>query len=530
MAVSGQNYYWIGFTDKHNSEFSLDNPEAYLSVRAIERRNKQNVPIDSLDLPVNQFFIDSVLTLDVEFVHASKWLNGMTVSTEIENLGDILADWTFIDYIQRTKVLDLKSATSKFNEELITHPNAPIDTTEYGGSVHQVSMLQGEFLHQRGFKGEGMHIAVLDAGFLNADIYPAFDSLWAGAQILGTRDFVEPESDFFGTHYHGMSVLSCMGGNIPGELIGTAPEASYWLLRSEDADSEFMIEEDNWVVAAEFADSVGCDIINSSLGYYEFDDPSTDHDYSDMDGKTARVTKGANIAASRGMLVFASAGNERNDSWFRIIAPSDGDKVIGVGAVDANLQAASFSSAGPAANGDIKPNVAAMGYRSTAQLSNGNVGLISGTSFSSPILAGMAASLWQMFPEKTAVEIKEAIELSGSQYNSPDSLLGYGIPNMQTAAELLGYVGIEKKITTKTWKVYPNPVHDYVVLQTQELNHDEVSIELFSASGNLIKAWQKKLQNKTTIDGLSEIPKGIYFIRITDQQSTTSIKITKIDQ
>lgn len=528
LGAWGQNYFWVSFTDKNNSEYSLSNPQDYLSDRAIQRRLSQNIAIDSFDLPVNSNYIDSVLTLDVSLVHSSKWLNGITVAGVYESL-DFIKSWSFIREVQLTKPGILtKSGASKFSEEDFTEMD-PMDSSLYGESVHQIEMLNGLFLHDKNFRGEGMQIAVLDGGFEKADELPAFDSLWAEGRILGTRDFVNPESDFWATHYHGMSVLSTMGGNVPGQLIGTAPDASYWLLRSEDVNSEYIIEEDNWAAAAEFADSVGADVINSSLGYYTFDDTITDHTYADMDGKTTRVTKAANIAASRGMLVFASAGNERNKTWQRIIAPSDGENVIGVGAVDINLNPASFTSAGPAAGGAVKPNVSAMGVSTVIQISNGNISVGSGTSFSSPVMAGMAASLWQMFPEKPAVAIKEAIEMSASQYNSPDSLVGYGIPDMRVAAELLGYQEVDEIETNSSWKVFPNPVKDQLVIWSTDNSAESVQVEWFSLQGNLLKSWVKSGTKRLFINDLPPAATGIYILRIKSGSHSESFKINKLD-
>ena len=525
----GQNFYWVAFTDKKGTEYSLSSPEAYLSERAIQRRIQQNIPIDSLDLPVNKTYIDSVLTLDVVYVHSSKWLNGMTVKTEMDQLDTLLLPWSFISEVQKTKPgQPTKSTTIKFAEEMVSEAD-PIDTSVYGASVYQVGMLEGQFLHNMGYKGEGMQIAVLDAGFLKANDLPAFDSLWANNQVLGTRDFVDPQSDFYNTDSHGMYVLSCMGGNYPGKLIGTAPEASYWLLRSEDNNSEYILEEDNWVAAAEFADSVGADILNSSLGYCTFDDPQTNHIYADMDGKTTRVTKAANVAASRGMLVFSSAGNERDNSWFRIIAPSDGTGVIGVGAVDRNLYPASFSSAGPAADGAIKPNLAALGYRSIVQLSNGAIGQSNGTSFSSPILAGMAACLWQRHPDKSAIEIKDALEKSGSKYLSPDSLVGYGIPNMRTASVLLDPLSANIIETNTRWKVFPNPVSDYLVLEHNEMfSSSEVQLDLFTIDGRLKEQWVYPGTQRIVVNNWAAIENGLYILRIRTATETETVKVNKI--
>ena len=527
--INAQNYFWIGFTDKNNSEYSLDHPEAYLSARAIQRRTKQNIAIDSLDLPVNQNYIDSVLTLNVEFVHTSKWLNGITVRCDSANLADSVLHWDFVREIQLTKPASIiKSVSNKFADENFSDA-PPIDSTLYGGSVFQVGMMEGQFLHNNNFKGQNVQIAILDGGFYRADEYPAFDSLWINNQIVGTKDFVNPNSDFFATNYHGMSVLSCMGGNIPGELIGTAPKASYWLLRSEDTNSEYIVEEDHWVAAAEFADSVGADIINSSLGYTEFQDAATNHVYADMDGNTTRVTRGANIAASRGMLVFSSAGNERNDPWFRIVAPSDGVNVIGVGAVDANFNPAYFSSAGPAANGALKPNVSAMGYQTTLQRADGSVGIANGTSFSSPVLAGMAASLWQAYPEKTAIEIKAAIEASGHLFNSPDSLQGYGVPNIRTASSLLDPLAVKVVEQNKLWTVYPNPVRDRILVQSKHnFQDEEIELKLYTLDGNLVKNLSIPATPTVTVNGLETLQSGIYLLVVRTKNSSETFKINKI--
>lgn len=530
LQSKAQNYYWIGFSDKNNTEYSLSNPQEYISEQAIVRRAAQNIPIDSLDLPVNKNYIDSVLTLNVELVHKSKWLNGITVKTNIDSLDNQILDWSFIREVQLSKPkVGLKSISHKFDNEQIVNDPA-IDTSYYGNSVHQIGMMEGQFLHQKGYRGEGMQIAVLDAGFLKTNELPAFDSLWTNKQIIGTRDFVNPNSDFYAEHYHGMSVLSCMGGNIPGELIGTAPAASYLLLRSEDANSEFIIEEDNWIAAAEYADSIGVDIINSSLGYYLFDDVSTNHTYADMDGKTTRVTRGANIAASRGILVFASAGNERNDPWQRIIAPSDGDLVIGVGAVDKELNPANFTSAGPSSDGDVKPNVSAMGYHTVIQKSSGDIGIANGTSFSSPVLAGMAACLWQRYPHKSAAEIKDAIERSGQMFFSPDSLVGYGVPNMRSASAILDPLSVNSLQTEKNWNIFPNPAFDHVIIhRAANPVSGTVYINLYSFGGQLLKTWHKQGESRIIINEFSQFGSGVYILRVDDGISSETFKLSKVD-
>lgn len=528
LYAGSQDFYWVAFTDKNNSEFSLSKPEEYLSPRAIQRRVKQEIKIDSLDLPVNRQYIEQVVDLGATLVHISKWLNGITVQASAEDFAEKVLQLSFVKEVQRTKTANTKSAVNKFREPANGNPE-PVNAAYYGPSVFQTAIMNGQYLHNRDFKGQGMQIAVLDGGFFNADVYPALKDLWDDNRMLGTRDFVDPAAEFFATHYHGMSVLSCMGGFIEGELVGTAPEASYWLIRSEDTDSEFLIEEDNWVAAAEFADSAGVDIINSSLGYYEFDDPTMNHHYSDMDGNTTRVTRGANIAASRGMLVFASAGNEGNSPWKYLIAPSDGDSVFAVGAVNKDTIPAKFTSYGPAFDGDVKPNGSAVGWNTYLQKSTGTLGFSNGTSFSSPVLAGMAACLWQSVPQAKAFEVKQAIEQSSHLYQHPDSLLGYGVPDFKKAYEILDAMVKQRETPGRKWLVYPNPANKYVNLQKIGGNETEpVEIDVYSVSGALLKKWIKSNSSPIILNEIGTLPAGILILKIQSGDETEVIKLDKI--
>ncbi len=532
LSLNAQEYYWVGFTNKNGTQFSISSPNEYLSERAIQRRIRQNIAIDSLDLPVNQNYIAEVKSVGAKFIHSSKWLNGITVKAETDSFATKVWKLPFVKEVQLTKSPVKKSAINKFNETSEVG-NFSVDNALYGASVYQTSMLNGQFLHSRGYQGQGMHIAVLDGGFFRADKYSAMDSLRVNKQILGIKDFVDPTVDFYSTHYHGMSVLSCMGGNVPGKLIGTAPKASYWLIRSEDTGSEFLIEEDNWVAAAEFADSAGVEIINSSLGYYNFDNPAMNHPFSAMDGNTTRVTRGANIAASKGILVFSSAGNEGNNigqnAWKHIIAPSDGDKVIGVGAVNKDSVPAGFTSVGPAFGGKIKPNVTALGWNTYLQKSDGTLGYLSGTSFSSPVLAGMAACLWQSQLHATAEQVKSAIEMSGHLYENPNDKMGFGIPDMYRAWRLLLYLSTSNPETTKQWTAYPNPVGDVLILQRNNNQiQDAIRIEIFTIDGKLVKQWIKPDANRIELRDLNSLPKGILLLKINGGKSSETIKLSKI--
>ncbi len=527
LKAEAQEFYWVGFTDKNNTSFSLDDPGKYLSERAIQRRERQQIAIDSLDLPVNRNYIKSVTGLGVELVNTSKWLNGITVKSTIDSFQYKILQLSFVKEVQLTKKIGTKSAYNKWSTEAESGSES-IDTSYYGLSVSQVSTLNGQFLHNQGYRGQGMHIAILDGGFLNVNIYPAFDSLRANGQILGTKDFVNPQSSIYATHYHGMSVLSCMGGNIPGQLIGTAPDASYWLLRSEDTDSENLIEEDNWVAAAEFADSVGCDVINSSLGYSTFDDTAMNHTYEEMDGKTTRVTRGANIADKRGMLVFVSAGNEGNKTWRYISAPSDGVNVLGVGAMNKDTTAASFSSYGPAFGGQTKPNVSAIGWNTYMQLSSGTLGYANGTSFSSPVMAGMAACYWQSVRHVPAAEIKKTIEKFSHLYSNPHSQLGFGVPDFEKAWWYYFPMGIADLEESVDWLVYPNPVVDDLVLQKKSANSGKTDVAIFSVDGKVLMQKTFSDGNRFVIEGMNQLPVGILILKISSEGKTESFKLSKI--
>jgi len=522
-------YYWVGFTDKNDSPWSLSMPEAYLSERAIQRRKDQNIPIDSLDLPVNSTYTMQVIQLGAKFIHSSKWLNGITVQALSEDFAEHVHELPFVREVQMTKrASTTKRAVDKFAEPEAFRKMLEIDTTMYGESAWQVAQLNGQFLHNQDFRGEGIHIAVLDAGFLHADRFSAFDSLWANGLILGTKDFVFDGQDFFETHYHGMSVLSIMGGNVPGKLIGTAPRASYWLIRTEDTGSEYLIEEDNWAAAAEFADSAGVDIINSSLGYFTFDDPGMNHTYADMDGNTTRVTRAANIAVSRGMLVFSSAGNEgrEGNSWKYIIAPSDGDSVIGVGATNKEGVPAPFTSHGPAYGGAVKPNVSAVGWNTILQRSNGTIGTGNGTSFSSPVMAGTAACLWQANPQATASQLKQAIEQSAHLFSNPDSLLGYGIPDMKIADKILKSAILEKWANNTNWLVYPNPATDYLVLQKNSAASSKmVKLAFYTVDGKLVRREEKPDASKIMVQNLQSLPSGLLILHIVSDDAAEAVKI-----
>lgn len=422
--------YRISLKDKAATEYSLKKPEKYLSAKAIERRRKQNLPIDSTDLPVCRKYIDEIRKQGVKIVVTGKWDNFVTVSCNDTTLIDRIAALPFVLSTEKVWISPGSGKPSMATERdsVLNQPTIHPDSI-YGRAITQIQMSNGDKLHEAGFKGQGMTIAVIDAGFHNVDKITAMQNI----RILGTKDFVNQQADIFAESSHGMSVLSCIGMNRPDIMTGTAPEASFWLLRSEDEYSEHLVEQDYWSAAVEFADSVGVDVINTSLGYYSFDDKSKNYKYRDLDGRHALMSRQASHIADKGMILVCSAGNSGAGSWKKITPPGDADNVLTVGAIDKRAVLATFSSVGNTADHRVKPDVVAVGVGSDVIRTDGNQGRANGTSFSSPIMCGMVTCLWQACPTLTAKEVIELVRRSGDRAGFPDNIYGYGVPDMWKA-------------------------------------------------------------------------------------------------
>lgn len=422
--------YRIRLKDKAATEYSLKYPEKFLSEKAIERRRKQNLPIDSTDLPVCRKYIDEIREQGVAIVVSGKWNNFVTVSCNDTALIDRIAALPFVLSTERVWVspgVD-KPSMSTERDSVVNQPTVCQDDI-YGRAISQIRMSNGDKLHEAGFRGQGMTIAVIDAGFHNVDKIAAMQNI----RILGTKDFVNPQADIFAESSHGLNVFSCISMNRPNIMIGTAPEASFWLFRSEDEYSEHLVEQDYWTAAVEFADSLGVDILNTSLGYYTFDDKSKNYAYRDLNGHHALISRQASLIADKGMVLVCSAGNAGGNSWKKISPPGDADNVLTVGAIDKNGVLAAFSSVGNTADRRVKPDVVAVGFETDIIRTDGNQGRANGTSFSSPIMCGMVACLWQACPTLTAKEVIELVRRSGDRADFPDNIYGYGVPDMWKA-------------------------------------------------------------------------------------------------
>ena len=523
------NKIYIQFTDKSNSPFSIQQPELFLSQKSIERRTKQSIGINESDLPVNPNYLAKIKQLGATILYPLKWMNGAVIQTSSSQILDSILN---LPYVSSGKTVN-RIRPSKKLEEIIEPISTEKQTTTlpYGNSLNQIEMLNGVCLHEKGFSGSSITIAVFDAGFAKSNIHSAFDSLRNNNRLLGTKDFtfLNPIDVFdASTSGHGTAVLGTMAGYSPANLVGTAPSANYWLIRSEYAPTEYLIEEYNWAAAAEFADSIGADIINSSLGYSTFDDATQNHSMQDLDGKTSVCSKAALICARKGMIVCSSAGNSGGSSWPKIGFPADADSIITVGAVDANQSIVGFSSIGPTEDGRLKPDVMAQGLASVVANSNGAIGTSSGTSFSSPILAGMVACLWQSNPAKKNMEIIDAIRKSANRVDSPNNQYGFGIPDFCKADQILkGQVEIN--LGNEIVFYSSNPFSEKCMIYfPNEIKN--AYIELIDVNGKLL--FNESINQSQNSNYLKEINMinandGVYFLKIYLDESKSDVLFSK---
>jgi serine protease AprX len=541
LAQTNPSQYVIKFTDKNNSTFNVNTPLSFLSQRAIDRRTNQSITISQQDFPVNEFYVDQIEALGVQVLNRSRWLNAISIFCTDTNVIQNIQTLPFVQSVDAVKRHGQSALIPKLEQEMNFETIVSSRTQsneidfrnlfDYGNSFNQVSMLGGDLLHLAGFMGNGKIIAVIDAGFLIADQCETFDSLFINNQILGTWDFVSGNNSVYDDHYHGTYVLSTIAGNSPGELIGTAPKASFWLLRSEDAGTEYIVEEFNWVCAAEFADSVGADVINSSLGYTTFDNPLQNHTFSDLNGTTAMASIGADIAASKGIIVCNSAGNNGNDPWLHIAVPADANNILAVGAVDAGEVIANFSSRGYSADGRIKPDVAAQGVATVGQYQPGIFVTGNGTSFASPLMAGMCASFWEAVPNLTAAQVIQKVKESCDQYNAPDSLKGYGIPDFAQAY----YVVTGKKIAYPPKSIVdyiaPNPFNDVINVRYYAADTQHIEIRIYDIMGKEV-AYKKQWCDSRSYQVINfhmpnDMAPGMYFMEIITKYEKQTLKLVK---
>ena len=430
VAIKKAFIYRLYLKDKNHSPFTLSQPDAYLSPRAIKRRRQQNISIDSTDLPVSPFYVDSVRRAGLTVMGTSRWHNTILVSSPTDNVGEVVQKLLFVSRCLKLYVSPDSMLFSPRSDIGQLTPNDSLSHSAYGEGWKQIKATNGHRLHELGFKGQGKLIAILDAGFHNADRIPAMKAI----PIVATADFAPRRTQsIFAEHYHGTMVLSVMGTNQRGKLIGTAPEADYALIRTEETNTETRAEEDSWTMGAEYADSIGADLINSSLGYTHWDGDSVGPHYRDLNGRTSFVSQTASMLASKGIVLCNAAGNEGSNQWHKIGVPADANDILTIGAVDNDSTIALFSSLGPTQDGRVKPDVCGPGVNVSVIDGAGTLTTNNGTSFASPIICGLTACLWQAMPGLTAKQVIEIVRASADRCQWPDNVYGYGIPNFMKA-------------------------------------------------------------------------------------------------
>lgn len=519
VSVWSQDRYVVFFTDKAGSSFSIDKPAAFLSQRAIERRQRQGISIQQQDLPVQESYISSLKSLGVTCFYRTRWMNGVLVQMEKRLLASVqaLRFVRNVEYVAPGVMKDQSSGGGGVSISFGTKAKSDL----------QNQMLGINRMHADGYRGKGVLIGVFDGGFRKVSKLPAFRHLFADRRILYTFDYTANEENVENTVFdHGTMVLSVLAADKPGQFTGTAPRASYILATTEEGTSEYRIEEYNWLFAAEKADSAGVDIINTSLGYSVFNDARMNYTKAEMDGKTTVITKAVNRAFERGILLVTSAGNTgRNPNWDTILAPADSPNTLAVGAVNITGDRVRFSSKGPTADGRVKPDVMALGSGTAVMRAHGIFTFSSGSSFSSPLVTGLAAGLWQAYPGLTAAQLLDVIRRSGDNYSNPDHESGYGIPGYVKALKLAKEISLP---ITPDLAAYPNPIVNNIVNLAfgSRFFGQPVAVAVYDSRGVKQKTYQLNptARNRRIRLYLGEIPAGIYLIKITGAGGSTILK------
>jgi hypothetical protein len=521
----------VSFDHKNNTPYSVTKPLEFLSQKAVERRQRCNIAIDTTDLPVNPAYIDS-LSIYARVKHRSRWQNSALALIDDTAKLVAIANLPFVTGVQylgpppKKKKIKQAASTDAGNRYEPVADSFP----DYGATRNQLDLIGLTPLHHAGYNGKGIIIGILDAGFYNANKMKAFNALRDRQGIIATKDFVLPGNDVYREHSHGSLVLSTIAGIIPGEYYGAATGADFLLLRTEDVDSEYPVEEYYWLTGAEYADSAGADIITSSLSYTQFDDTTLNHTQAMLNGKTAIVSRAAATAFSKGIVVTTSAGNDGNKPWRKIGFPGDADGVITVGATDSLGNYATLSSQGYAADGRVKPDIVAVGKATALVSTSGKVFYGNGTSFSTPTIAGAMATLMQVNPGASALSIRKAVLQSAHNRLNPDSLTGFGLPDFFVASMIIRNIPPVETNDNISLKAVPNPFNSGFYIITSTADSQQVQMALFDISGK--KLWQSKtlLPAGTTafyIDALQQASNGLYFIKVINGEKVYTRKIIK---
>ena len=515
---------WVFFADKENVEVSLADPILIMTQEAIDRKELHGTAIDERDVPVNENYITQIKNATGITVRSkSKWMNCVYIIGSQPNI-EALLDLPFVTNVEYA------------DKSLNLFPGAPIENKfsleeagqnviyNYGAAANQIEMLSGDYLHELDYSGEGMIVAVLDAGFPSIDTNPGFQKMRDENRILGTYDFEARTENVDGTSSHGFVTSSDIGGFLQNEFVGTAPQASFYFFVTEYTPSETPVEEAWWVEALERSDSLGVDVVNTSLGYRGFDNPNYDHNYEDLDGQTTFSARGANIAFDKGMILVTSAGNGGNTSFPTVGTPGDSPGTLTVGAVNSNGIYVAFSSIGPTVDGRVKPDVMAQGSNAAVINTGGNIDFSSGTSFSSPIMAGVITCLWQSRPDVPNGHIMQIVKESANLYNNPTDQMGYGIPNFENAYVALQELGLEDDFLMSNFALYPNPVTSKINISFPE-GISNGTFTIYSILGN--KVLSTEISRNLNSVNMESLNSGMYIASINSNNKQISFKIIK---
>ena len=524
------NYYFVSFKQKDTSNFSSLNPESFIARKCLYRRMKFHLPSITInDLPVSEKNIQSVLPFVSNYLYSLKWFNGIVVlanaglADSLKNNKEI-KEVKLIGYdIARKKEVNINLADRINLLEQRFDKNETVDSSlYYGKATEQILITNTQKLHQQLLNGKGIDIAVFDAGFNNLNKLTFFNQ----GNIKNSFNIVNADEDIYiNSDEHGLNVVSCMAANVPYKYVGTAPEANYHLFKTENNFSEYPIEEYHWAKAAEMADSLGVDIITSSLGYTEFDDKGFRHKKKEFIGNKTIIAQAANLAVNNGILVVVSAGNEGNKIWENICTPADADQVITVGACNQVKKAADFTSIGFVKRSKVKPELATLGESVNLINEDGKMIKGNGTSYSTPLIAGAAACLLQGNRMKTPLEIKQAMMLSSNQYYHANELLGYGIPDIKLAHQLLAYYTIDTLIQTN--QLADSNLH--VCLNS--MMNQKVEITLQTAEEKIVLKQKEKIEmgvNRFSLIKSNKLKQGLYILKIKTANSVLIHKIEKM--
>lgn len=517
-ALYAQEDAWVYFKNKPNADFYFSNPLEMLSQRALDRRAAHGIPLNMYDIPIHQDYIDEVAGTGVLVMAKSKWLNAVHVRGTVDNI-QLAAQLPFVEEV-RFADRNLNATGRPASVSPSRRSAAQQVTFPYGASGNQITMLNGHLLHESNYTGQGKVIAVLDAGFPGVNTVPAFQRIRDNNQILGGYNFVSGTEDVYSLNSHGTMVLSTMAGYVPNQLVGTAPDAGYLLYVTEDAASENPVEESYWVEAAEEADRMGADIINTSLGYFGYDDPDYNYTYEDLNGETSFISRGANIASMLGLVVVVSAGNSGSSFNPFIGVPADAPGAFTIGAVDAAGNYAPFSSIGPTADARIKPDVMAKGVAATVCTPSGNITTANGTSFSGPIIAGMMASFWSAVPSMSSTELIQYVRASSHLSEMPNDQMGYGIPDFSSA--LFQALSINN-FQTPAVRICPNPVQSSFAVDLPEGTF-RAHLRIYNNLGQF--AFESTVDDGSPVD-VSALPTGVYSYQLVSDDAHFSGRLIK---